>query len=137
MNVLIVGGGLTGGYLAQELLADGQQVTVIEQQPEVAARLHDSHPSLQVVTGDGDDPSILEQAGVRGVDVLVASTGEDEDNLVACLLARFEFNVPRTLARVINPKNEWLYTATMGVDRAVSQAHVMADLMREEVEHTR
>jgi trk system potassium uptake protein TrkA len=133
VNVLIVGGGLTGSFLASELVADGQVVTVVEKRAEIASTLQEMMPSIRVFAGDGDDPAVLEKGGVRSVDVLVASTGEDEDNLVACLLARFEFNVPRTLARVNNPRNEWLFSATMGVDRWVSQAHVMADLMREEV----
>jgi len=133
MRVLIVGGGLTGSYLAKELVQEGQQVTVIERREGAAAKLKEALPSLQVVIGDGDDPAVLEQAGIRTADVVVATTGEDEDNLVACLLARTEFGAPRTLARVNNPKNEWLFTPTTGVDVWVSQAHVMADLLREEM----
>jgi len=134
MNVLIIGGGLTGSYLARELIADGQLVTVVEKRDSAAARLQQALPVLRVLVGDGDEPSMLEQAGIRSADVVVATTGEDEDNLVACLLARTEFGVPRTLARVNNPRNEWLFTPTMGVDVWVSQAHVMADLMREELQ---
>ncbi len=133
MNVVIIGGGQTGSFLARELVDDGQQVTVIEKRPNLAAQLQDALPTAVVLSGDGDDPAVLDAAGIRAADVLVASTGEDEDNLVACLLARYEFNVPRTLARVNNPKNEWLFTATMGVDRWVSQAHVLADIMQREV----
>mgnify|MGYP005836186775 CR=1 FL=1 len=133
MNVLIVGGGLTGSFLAAELVREGQLVSVIEKRETVANRLREELPGVQVIVGDGDDPAMLEKGGVRTADVVVASTGEDEDNLVACLLARSEFSVPRTLARVNNPKNEWLFTPTMGVDVWVSQAHVMANLMREEL----
>lgn len=133
MNVLIVGGGLTGSFLARELIQDGQQVAVIERRENVATKLKESLPGTGVTIGDGDDPATLERAGIRGANVLVATTGDDEDNLVACLLARREYNIPRTLARVNNPKNEWLFTPTMGVDVWVSQAHVMADLLREEM----
>ncbi len=133
MNVLIVGGGLTGTHLAQELHREGQAVTVIEKRAERAASLKDALPAITVVAGDGDDPSALEVAGVRTADVLVAATGEDEDNLVSCLLARQEYRVRRTVARVNNPRNEWLFTPTTGVDEWVSQAHVMADLLREEM----
>lgn len=133
MSVLIVGGGLTGSFLARELLQDGQQVTVIEKREAIAERLREELPELEVITGDGDDPANLERGRVRTADVVVATTGEDEDNLVVCLLARREYNVPRTLARVNNPKNEWLFTPAIGVDAWVSQAHVMADLLRREV----
>ncbi|MDI7275901.1 MAG: NAD-binding protein, partial [Anaerolineae bacterium] len=119
MNILIVGGGLTGTYLAGQLTLEGQRVTVVEKNEGVAARLADVLPTVRVVVGDGDDPAVLEQAGVRGADVVVAATGEDEDNLVVCILARQEFRVPRTLARVNNPKNEWLFTREMGVDVSV------------------
>ncbi len=133
MNVLIVGGGLTGSFLARELVQDGQQVVVIERRETAATKLRETLPGARVILGDGDDPGTLEMAGIRGANVLVATTGDDEDNLVACLLGRREYNIPRTLARVNNPKNEWLFTATMGVDVWVSQAHVMADLLREEM----
>lgn len=133
MNVLIVGGGLTGSHLARELYKEGQAVTVVEKRAERAADLKDALPAITVVAGDGDDPSALEVAGIRTADVLVATTGEDEDNLVSCLLARQEYQVRRTLARVNNPRNEWLFTPSMGVDQWVSQAHVMADLLREEM----
>jgi trk system potassium uptake protein TrkA len=106
----------------------------VEKRDEVAARLQEALPTVRVIPGDGDEPSVLEKAGVRTADVLVATTGEDEDNLVACLLARLEYDVARTLARVNNPKNEWLFTPAMGVDVWVSQAHVMADLMRKELQ---
>ena len=133
MNVLIVGGGLTGSYLAGDLAREGQTVTVIEKREAQAERLRAELPGVRVVTGDGDEPTNLENAGIRTADVIVATTGEDEDNLVACLLARQEFGVRRTLARVNNPKNEWLFTRDMGVDVWVSQAHVMANLLREEM----
>lgn len=133
MRVLIVGGGLTGSDLARMLLQEGQQVTVIEQREEVVARLQKEVEGARLVAGDGCDPGILEQAGARKVDVVAAVTGHDEDNLVVCLLARQEFRVRRTLGRVNNPRNEWLFTPDMGVDVCVSQAHIMASLMREEM----
>ncbi len=133
MNVLIVGGGLTGTYLTRELVQEGQQVTVVEKRAAAAAKLKEAVPAARVIVGDGDEPSTLEQAGIRTADVVVATTGEDEDNLVVCLLARSEYGAPRTLARVNNPRNEWLFTPSVGVDVWVSQAHVMADLLRREM----
>ncbi len=133
MHVLIVGGGLTGSDLARMLLKEGQRVTVVEEREELVARLRKEIPEANIVVGDGCEPSVLEQAGVRKADVVAAVTGHDEDNLVVCLLARQEFRVRRTVGRVNNPKNEWLFTHEMGVDVCVSGAHIMASLMREEM----
>lgn len=133
MHVLIVGGGLTGAELARLLLGEGQQVTVVEEREEVAARLQKEIPQAHIILGDGCEPTVLEQAGVRKADVVAAVTGHDEDNLVVCLLARQEFRVRRTLGRVNNAKNEWLFTRDMGVDVSVSGAHIMASLLREEM----
>jgi trk system potassium uptake protein len=133
MRVLIVGGGRTGSELAFILLQENHEVTVIEEREEVVARLHKEIPAARVVVGDGCEPNILEANGIKKCDVVAAVTGHDEDNLVVCLLARQEFRVKRTLARVNNPKNEWLFTRDMGVDVPVSQAHIMGNLMREEM----
>ncbi|MGQ9681861.1 MAG: potassium channel family protein [Anaerolineae bacterium] len=133
MRVLIVGGGLTGSELARLLLQEGQQVTVVEEREEILAKLHKEIPQARLVLGDGCEPSTLEQAGVRKMDVVAAVTGHDEDNLVVCLLAKQEFRVRRTLGRVNNAKNEWLFTRDMGVDVSVSGAHIMASLLREEM----
>jgi trk system potassium uptake protein TrkA len=134
MNVLIVGGGLTGTFLAGQLVSEGQSVTVVEKNDAAAERFREALPAVRVVVGDGDDPAVLEEAGIRRADAVVAATGEDEDNLVVCILARQEFGVRRTLARINNPKNEWLFTPDMGVDASVSQAHVMADLLRRQMQ---
>lgn len=133
MRVLIVGGGRTGSELARLLLQEGHEVTVLEQREEIVARLKKEVPQASIVVGDGCEPTVLEQAGVRKADVVAAVTGHDEDNLVVCSLARQEFRVRRTLGRVNNPRNEWLFTRDMGVDVSVSQAHIMASLMREEM----
>ena len=83
--------------------------------------------------GSGTDPNVLEAAGIRQASVVAAVTGDDETNLVVTSLARFEFDVPRTIARVNNPKNAWMYTPEMGVDVALNQADVMAHLIAEEM----
>jgi trk system potassium uptake protein TrkA len=86
-----------------------------------------------LVFGDGSSPNILESAGIRQAQVLAAVTGEDEANLVITSLARFEFGVPRTIARVNNPKNAWLFTAEMGVDVGLNQTDILAKLIAEEM----
>jgi trk system potassium uptake protein len=133
MNVMIVGGGKVGSSLAAFLLDQGYRVKVIEVRRETVERLQRTLPVDIVVQGSGADPNVLEAAGIRQAQVLAAVTGEDETNLVASSLARFEFNVPRIIARVNNPKNAWLFTQEMGVDVALDQADLMAHLIAEEM----
>jgi trk system potassium uptake protein TrkA len=133
MFVIIVGGGKTGSQLASQLLSGGHKVRLIEDRPEVLARLREELPKEVIVPGDGSSPSVLESAGIEDAQVLAAVTGEDEDNLVVSTLARFEFGVPRVIARVNNPKNTWLFTSEMGVDVALCQSDILAKLIAEEM----
>ncbi len=133
MFVIIVGGGKTGSQLATQLLDGGHQVKLIEDRPAVLEKLRQELPADVVVSGDGSSPSVLESAGIEHANVLAAVTGEDEDNLVITTLGRFEFGVPRIIARVNNPKNVWLFTAEMGVDVALSQSDILAKLIAEEM----
>lgn len=133
MFVIIVGGGKTGSYLARLLLDAGHQVKVIEDRTMVFERLKAELPVETLVCGDGSSPSVLEAAGIKNAQVLAAVTGEDEANLVVTTLGKFEFKVQRTIARVNNPKNAWLFTPEMGVDVALNQADVLAGLIVEEM----
>ena len=135
MNVIIVGGGKVGTHLAAVLLAEGHRVQVIEVRREEIPGLQAAlrHPQGGVTLGSGTDPNVLEAAGIRQATVVAAVTGADETNLVVTSLARFEFNVPRTIARVNNPKNAWMYTPEMGVDVALNQADLIARLIAEEM----
>jgi trk system potassium uptake protein TrkA len=133
MNVIIVGGGRTGSHLTAQLLNEGHQVKLIEHRSEVLERLQQELPAEVIVVGDGSAPNILEAAGIERADVLVAATGEDENNLVIATLGRFEFGVPRTIARVNNPKNAWLFTPEMGVDAGLNQTDILAKLILEEM----
>lgn len=132
MFVVIIGAGLVGRHLAEILIRDNHRVTLIEEDPARAAYASKEVGAV-VIEGDGNDPKLLDEAGIRGADVLVAVTGEDEDNLAACTLAKFEFLVRRVLARVNDPKNEWMFGKDMGVDIAVNQAALMAQLLEEEM----
>ena len=132
MFVLIVGAGMVGRHLADILIRDNHRVVMIEKNPAVATQVA-QETGVRVVAGDGDDPKVLEEAGARGADALFAVTGEDEDNLVACTLAKSEFLIRRVLARVNNPRNEWMFGKDMGVDIAVNQAALMAQLLEEEM----
>jgi len=133
MNVIIIGGGRTGSRLAQQLLSEGHQVKLVEHRNEVLERLSQELPPEVIVTGDGSSPAVLEAAGIERADVLVAATGEDENNLVIATLGRFEYDVPRTIARVNNPKNAWLFTPEMGVDVGLNQTDILAKLIVEEM----
>jgi trk system potassium uptake protein TrkA len=132
MKVIIVGGGKVGTSLALLLLEKGYSVKVIEAAREKISRLQQDLPADVVALGNGTDPVVLEAAGILGVDVVAATTGQDETNLVVTNLARFVFNVPRVVARVNNPKNAWMFTPMMGVDVAVNQADLMASLIAKE-----
>jgi trk system potassium uptake protein TrkA len=133
MYVIIVGGGNTGSHLARILLNEGHLVRIIEERPALLEKLRTELPADTLIAGDGSAPTILEQAGVEKALVLAAVTGSDETNLVITSLARFEFNVPRIIARVNNPKNAWLFTPEMGVDVALNQANILAHLVAEEM----
>jgi trk system potassium uptake protein TrkA len=132
-KVIIVGGGKVGTHLAASLLAGGHQVRIIERHTGELRALHEALPPGSVVAGSGTEPGILEATGVRDADVLAAVTGTDATNLVATSLARFEFGVPRTIARVKDPGNGWMFTPAMGVDAAINQAGLMAQLIAEEM----
>jgi len=133
MYVLVVGGGKVGSHLAKLLLAEGYRVKVIEKEAAKVEHLKQELSPDVVIHGTGSDIHILDQAGIRTAQVVAAVTGEDEVNLTITSLARFEFQVPRVIARVNNPKNSWMYTPEMGVDVAVNQADLIAHLIAEEM----
>ncbi|HQH57782.1 MAG: TrkA family potassium uptake protein [Chloroflexi bacterium] len=133
MKVMIIGGGKVGTYLANYLLSENHEVRLIELREEEKARILLDVPESVVYMGNGTDPDVLEAAGIRKMDVLAAVTGQDEVNLVATSLARFEFMVPRTIARINHPKNAWMFSDVMGVDVALNQADLMAALIAEEM----
>lgn len=135
MNALIVGGGLVGSELAHMLAEAGITMSVIEQSEERCDLIEPGLNELgvRVFCGDGDEPAILEEAEIASADVVVAATGDDEDNLVVCLLAKNEYAVGLTLARVNNPKNAWLFTEAFGVDVPISQTTMIAELLRKQV----
>lgn len=133
MNVIVVGGGKTGSQLTAKLLEGGHSVRLVEDRRTILEHLYRELPEGVVVAGDGSSPTVLEEAGIYKAQVLAAVTGEDEANLVITSLARFEFGVPRIIARVNNPKNAWLFNEEMGVDVALNQADILATLIAEEM----
>jgi len=132
MKILIAGAGNVGRHLAAILVKSGHQVTLIEEDESRIERAR-QESSATVVAGDATEPSLLEHTAIRTTDVVVAATGDDEDNLVIASLAKFEFGVPRVVARVKNAANAWLYEPDMGVDTLVSAPHTIAQLIEEQV----
>ena len=132
MLAVIIGGGRGGSYLARDLQSQGYQVKVVDRRPDVVAKLRQEIGG-DVLCGDGSSPQTLEQVGVAKADLVVALTHNDEDNLVVCRLAKRQFRVPRVIARVNNPLNEWLYTKAWGVDVAISQVHLTSKVIEEEI----
>jgi trk system potassium uptake protein TrkA len=133
MRVAVTGGGAVGRHLAADLAGRGHQVTLIEQERTLVADLRRMLEGVTIVHGDACEPWVLDEAELGQAEVVVAATGDDEDNLVTSLLAKQEFAVPRVLARVNHPKNEWLFGAQWGVDQAVSPPHLLTALVEEAV----
>jgi len=131
---VITGAGNVGRHLATDLANRGHEITLIEQDKAVATRAKQDVPeTVNTVLGDACEPYVLEEAKLGEADVIVAATGDDEDNLVTSLLAKQEFAVPRVLARVNHSSNEWMFTEQWGVDAAVSPPHILTALVEEAV----
>ena len=131
MQIIIVGGGKTGSYLAPILKGDGSSVVVVENRRRVAEKFQANLPDQRVIVGNGTSPEVLERAGVMGADVVIAATGSDEVNLVVSTLAKVEYQVPRVVARVNNPRNSWMFNESMGVDVGINQADLIARSVQE------
>jgi trk system potassium uptake protein TrkA len=132
MRVAIAGAGNVGTYIATDLKEAGHSVLIIEKNSDLVALVR---PTLDVewFIGDACEVTSLQKAGLAEVDVVVAATGDDEDNLVVSLLSKQEFAVPRVIARVNHPKNHWLFNETWGVDVSVSTPHLLTALVEEAV----
>lgn len=133
MFVLIAGGGRTGTQLAHLLLEQKHEIRLVEHRPEILARLHRELPTEVIYEGHATMMDVLEDAGIRGADVVAACTAGDEDNLLICYLARKAYGVPRTIGRVNDPRSAWLFDELFCVDVSLNQAAVMASLIEEEM----
>lgn len=132
-RVMIVGGGQLGAALAERLAADGHEVTLLDVSTERCEDLRRGLPDVRVAAGDGTDASDLERHGVRSQEVLVAVTGADQVNALCCALARFSFEVPRTITRLVDPVHSWLLDAATGVDLVLDQSDLLARFIAEEL----
>ncbi len=133
MFVLIAGGGRTGTRLASLLVNQNYKVRLIEHRRELLTHLHQELPTEVIYEGNPVDPGVLEAAGAREAHVIAAVTSEDATNLAMCFVVKTMFDVPRTIARVNNPVNAWLFNDTFKVDVALNSADVLAHLIQEEM----
>ncbi|WP_088283098.1 TrkA family potassium uptake protein [Kineosporia sp. A_224] len=131
MRIVIAGAGSVGRSIARELLGNGHQVLLVDKDP--AAIRVAGVPDAQWLLADACEIASLAEAGLADCDVVVAASGDDKVNLVVSLLAKTEYGVPRTVARVNNPKNEWMFDEAWGVDVAVSTPRLMTALVEEAV----
>jgi trk system potassium uptake protein TrkA len=131
MRVAIAGAGAVGRSIANELIENGHKVLLIDKDP-ISIR-PERVPDAEWLLADSCELSSLEEAGLENCDVVIAATGDDKVNLVTSLLAKTEFAVPRTVARVNHPNNEWLFTEAWGVDVNVSTPRIMSALVEEAV----
>jgi trk system potassium uptake protein TrkA len=127
MQIVIVGGGKTGGYLADRLHRE-HKVVVVEQRAGRAEYLRNGMPDIDVIIGDACEPSVLESAGAEQADLVIAVTGDDEDNLVVAMLTKV-LGTAQVYARVNHPRNEWLFDKAWGVDVAVSSPAMLYGLI--------
>ena len=131
MYIVVNGGGKVGSYLAKTMIESGHDVAIIEKRSDVVDKLvGELSRKALVIQGDGCDAAYQEDAGVGRADVFAAATGDDDDNLVACQLAKTAFGVPRTVARVNNPKNERIFNA-LGIE-AISSTTIISRMIEEE-----
>jgi trk system potassium uptake protein TrkA len=130
--VVVIGGGKVGFYLARHLIERDYEVTLVEKDPTRAEWIEHQMGSVAVMVGDGDEMALLATTGIERAGVVIACTGDDEDNLVACQLAKGKFRVPRTIARVNNPVNVNVFTA-LGIDAPVSATELLMGLIEAEI----
>jgi len=133
MFVLIAGGGRTGARLANLLINQNYKVHLVENRRELLGYLHQELPTEVIYEGNPVDPSVLEAAGIREAHAVAAVTSHDASNLAICYLSKTMFEVPRTISRINNPNNAWLFNENFQVDVALNSADVFAHLIQEEM----
>ncbi len=131
MYIIIIGGGRVGYYLTKALLDEGHEVLIVEKNATIVKTIIEEMGSI-CFRGDGCEAATLNEIGTGRADMLIAVTGDDEDNLVACQVAKHKFNVSRTIARIRNPKNEGIFKK-LGVDVTVSSTNIILEHIEEEV----
>ncbi len=132
MKIIIVGGGKVGYYLLKTLYGKKHRISIVEKDPVKCAQIAEEMDNINVINGDGTEINDLKEAGAEEADVIAAVTGKDEVNLITCQIAKKNFNIPKTIARVNNPKNESVLK-TLGVDNVVCSTAFIASIIEQEV----
>lgn len=132
MYIIVAGGGKVGHYLARALIEANHEVLVVEKESDRVSYLAEELGDV-VTRGDSCEMRTMREIGMERADVVVAVTGDDEDNLVICQMAKDKFSVPRTIARVNNPQNEWLFKR-LGIDTTVSSTKIIFNLIEQQIE---
>lgn len=133
MFVIIVGGGHTGNQLALTLLEQNYKVMLIEDRPWAIKKLHKDLPTEVILEGSALDPAILARSGIANADVVAAVTSDDAENLAICYIAKENYHIRRTIGRINDPRNAWLFSETFHVDVALNQSEIFASLIQEEM----
>ena len=133
MNILIIGAGKVGANLAKDMSLKGHKVSVVEKN-ECVSNKFEKINNVEVICGDGCDPLVLEAAGIKVTDIIAAVTGDDEDNLVVAQLAKMQPNRPKVFSIINNPRNEWLFTKSWGIDAAESTTSLIARMIEEDID---
>lgn len=134
MKAVVVGGGKVGYYLLKTLVERKHKVTLIEFDKKICDKIADEFDNVDVICGDGTSIEVLKDADIENAEVVAAVTGKDEENLVICEVAKVNFNVNKTIARINNPKNRKLFKV-LGVDKTVCSTDVIANLIEWELEN--
>ena len=130
MYVIVIGGGEVGHYLCKQLLEEGHEVSVIEKDAKMCEHIEEELGDI-CLHGDASEITILKKAGITRADMVIAVTGEDEDNLAACQVAKQKFKVPRVIARINTPRNEKIF-AKLGVERTVDAVELISEHIKAE-----
>ena len=131
MYIIVVGGGKVGYYLTKHLISAGNEVVVIEKNPKKVEIIMNDLGGV-AIQGDGSDAGPMADAGMNRADIVVAATGDDEDNLIVCQMAKKKFGVKRTIARINNPKNEHIFSV-LGIDSTVSYVDALVAQIEREI----
>ena len=131
MYIVVIGGGRLGYYLLKGLINEGHEVLVVEKDPRICKTITDELGSV-CFRGDGCEVATLAEVGTGRADMLLAVTGDDEDNLVSCQVAKHKYNVPRTISRIRNPQNAILFKK-LGIDRTVSSTDLILEAIERDV----